>query len=184
MRRVLAILSSRAVVIAPLAATGCSSSPSSPASSGGCDLTMPVSFKNDVIPVFQTACTFTAACHGQMNNVREENLYLGEHLGTPDASMLHGLLVGVASKEAPSMDLVTAGDLDRSFLWQKVAVIGVPGKALSTSLAGACAMATPQCSNCSSTMPCGDTMPDLSGPLLATDSCTLESWISQGAKNN
>lgn len=39
----------------------------------------PVSFTDDVMPIFQQSCTLSATCHGQANNAGEENLYLGEN---------------------------------------------------------------------------------------------------------
>jgi hypothetical protein len=184
MHRTLAILSSLAVVSAA-GAMGCSSSTSSSgAPAGGCDTTAPVSFKTDVIPVFQRGCTLSSVCHGQMNNAAEENLYLGENAGMTDPNAVYSMLVGAPAKEAPSIPIVTKGDLDHSFLWQKVAVVGVPSMPLSSSLASACSMAMAKCQDCNATSPCGGAMPYLGEPLNSTDSCTLQSWIVQGAQNN
>jgi hypothetical protein len=67
----------------------------------------------DVMPIFQRGCTLSSVCHGQMNNAQEENLYLGLNAGgggTADSQAVYSGLVGVASKEDSSMNLVTTGD--------------------------------------------------------------------------
>ena len=75
---------------------------------GGCG-SASVSFTLDVMPIFQTGCTLSSVCHGQMNNAGEEDLYLGDHAGGTSPSAVFGGLVGVRSREDPSMNLVTAG---------------------------------------------------------------------------
>jgi|HubBroStandDraft_5_1064220.scaffolds.fasta_scaffold237288_2 hypothetical protein len=181
MHRTLAILSSLSVVFAA-GSMGCSSTSSgdSGAMTGTCDTSTPVSFSTDVIPVFQKSCTLSSVCHGQMNNAAEENLYLGENVGTTNAGTVYSMLVGAPAKEDPKMPLVTAGSTDQSYLWHKVN--GDQG-----NFASDCAMATMACSDCTSSTPCGGLMPYL-GESLATDSpqylCTIQSWITQGAMNN
>ena len=66
------------------------------------------SFEADVWPVLENRCT--ASCH--------ENMGLAPHL--PDAAGAYANLVGVASPSA-SLDLVSAGDPEGSYLWHKVA---------------------------------------------------------------
>ncbi len=181
MHRTLAILSSLSALFA-VGAMGCSStsSPSSAPPPGGCDTTTPVSFSSDVIPVFQMSCTLSSVCHGQMGNAAEEDLYLGENMGTTNASTVYGMLVGVTAKEDPAMNLVTAGSTDNSYLWHKVN--GDQG-----NFASDCSKASMMCEDCTSSTPCGGLMPYL-GESLATDSpqylCTIQSWILQGAMNN
>jgi hypothetical protein len=136
-----------------------------------------VSFRTDIMPIFQQSCTLSSVCHGQMNNTSEENLYLGENGGATDAGALYGMLVGVPSKEDPSMNLVTAGDPANSYLWHKV--VGD-----QNSLASGCAKAATQCTDCNSTQPCGGNQPYLGEMLQETDLCAIENWISQGARNN
>jgi hypothetical protein len=93
--------------------------------------------------------------------------------------------VGVASKEDPSMNLVSAGDTSNSFLWHKVNDDEMTLN--SGTLATGCMKASAMCSDCTTSYPCGGSMPYL-GDLLAIsapdDLCTIESWISQGAPNN
>jgi hypothetical protein len=123
-----------------------------------------------------------------MNNAPEENLYLGMNAGgggSADSQAVYIGLVGVHSKVDPSMNLVTSGDLQNSFLWHKVnddlMTLG------SGMLASGCMQATTMCFDCTTTMPCGTTMPYLNEPLATSapdDLCTIQSWISQGALNN
>jgi hypothetical protein len=194
MHRTLAILSSLAAVVSAIGATGCSSSSPAPAGGTGatCDTTVAVSFKTDVLPVFQMSCTLSNECHGQMNNAPEESLYLGENssVSATDPNAVYNGLVNVAAKENPSMPLITAGSLDNSFLWQKVAVIGTTDPGPSASLLAGCTAApAPQCSDCNGSTPCGVLMPYQGEPLSintqgAALQCALQSWIVQGAKNN
>ena len=183
MHRSLAILS-LLFVIAAACATGCTSNATGPSgtSEGGatCDTSMPVSFKTDVIPAFQQNCTVSSACHGQMNNSGEENLFLGFDvgMGTTDPMDVYSMLVGVPSQEDPAMNLVTASDLSTSYLWQKL-------QNTQNNFASAARRQT--CIDCNADSPCGGLMP-YDGELLAeTDPqnlCTIQSWITQGAKNN
>jgi hypothetical protein len=152
----------------------------------GCDGA--VSFSTDVMPIFQRSCTLSSVCHGQTGNSGEEDLYLGLNAGgggTADSQAVYNGLVGVSSKEDPSMNLVTKGDLQNSFLWHKVNDY-LP-TLNSGSLATGCMNATTMCVDCTTVMPCGQTMPYLGEALAASwpgDFCTLENWISQGAPNN
>ena len=184
MHRTLAILSSLSALFAA-GAMGCSSTssgtaPSMTGTTGGCDTTTPVSFATDVVPVFQKSCTLSNVCHGQMSNAAEEDLYLGENMGTTNAATVYGMLVGVTAKEDPAMSLVTAGSTDNSYLWHKVN--GDQG-----NFAADCSKASMMCEDCDTTTPCGGLMP-YQGESLATDSpqylCTIQSWILQGAMNN
>jgi hypothetical protein len=183
MHRSLAILSSLAVTVSAVFAMGCSSKSNASTPEGGsgtCDTSMPVSFKSDVIPAFQQNCTLTQECHGQMGNSAEEDLFLGFDvgMGTTDPMAVYSMLVGVHSEEDPAMNLVTAGDLSTSYLWQKL-------QNTQNNFASACAKAT--CIDCNADSPCGGLMP-YDGELLAmTDPqnlCSIQSWITQGAKNN
>lgn len=170
-----AVLSALAIVVSAIGATGCS--PSSP-SSGGCQA-KDVSFKTDVIPVFEQGCTITMECHGQMGNGQEENLYLGEHSGGTNADTVYMQIVGVKAKELPTMNLVTGGDLDNSFLWHKI-----HGASDLTALASQCMMAPRACVDCTSVTPCGSTMPYPGGTIDPGFACTIQNWIQNGAKNN
>jgi len=177
MHRNLAILSSLAIVVSALGAIGCSSK-TTPAVAT-CDPTAPVSFKTDVLPVFQKSCTLSSVCHGQMNNAAEESLYLGENSGVADTdpNAVYAQLVGVDAKEIPSMKLVAAGDIDNSFVWHKM-------NNTQDTLASECSKATMMCSDCTSSTPCGGLMPYLGSVVEPDFLCTIQGWISQGAKND
>ncbi len=147
-----------------------------------------VSFSADVMPIFKLGCTLSSVCHGQMNNAPEENLYLGLNSGaggSADIQAVYSGLVGVASKEDPSMNLVTAGDTSNSFLWHKLNDDQMTLN--SGTLATGCMKASATCFDCTSDAPCGGYMPYLGEPLATyapEDLCTIENWIVQGAPNN
>jgi hypothetical protein len=178
MHRTRTILSSLVVVASALGAMGCSSSSPAPAND------TPVSFAKDVMPIFQTSCTISGVCHGQPMNSGEENLYLGDNMNNTTAiiAQVYAGLVGVKSLEDPKMNLVTASDTANSYLAQKI----------STSWAAESATLTPDCvgnmcnaPTCTTTQPCGTSMPYNGEPLdPTTTAATINNWISQGAKNN
>jgi hypothetical protein len=186
MHRTLAPISSLAALACAAGAMQCSSSPpSAPSPTCGSNN---VSFSKDVIPAFQMRCTMSNSCHGQMNQPLVENLYLGLYMGggtTADVKAVYRGLVGVLAKEDPSMNLVTKGDLQNSYLWHKV---NDDQPALTQgTLATGCKKASTMCLDCSSSAPCGGTMPYLSDSLATIDSqslCAIQSWIQQGALNN
>lgn len=193
MHRTLAILSSLAIAITAAGAMGCSSSSSGapPAPNDGisCTTSSTVSFKNDIIPLFQLSCTLSAVCHGQMNNAAEENLYLGENAGGTNVDTVYKGLVGAAAVENPMQSLITAGSLENSFLWHKVHVDSSANfvDLNSSSLLNECAptaMMSGACSNCGSPTYCGAGMPYLSVPLEDSQLCLLQNWILAGAQNN
>ena len=181
MHRFLSTISSLAAIVSAVCAMGCSSSSPAPAAAAGACAPATVSFKSDVIPVFQMSCTLTSVCHGQMGNVGEESLYLGENQGATDANAVYGMLVGVPAKEDPSMPLVTANSTDNSYLYHKL--LGD-----QNTLAAGCMKAATMCSpDCNPQQPCGGLMP-YSGELLSQSDpaflCTIKNWIDTGAQNN
>lgn len=145
------------------------------------------SFSADIIPIFrETGCALSSVCHGQMGNSGEENLYLGMNSGgggSADISAVYSGLVGVASEEDPSMNLVTPGDPSSSYLWHKV----VGDQNSNAAVASGCAKATTMCSDCNVMTPCGTFMPyygEMLSGIAPDDLCTLQNWISEGAPNN
>jgi hypothetical protein len=180
MHRTRTILSSLAVVVSALGATGCSSSSSSTAP-GDDSSSTPVSFKTDIMPIFQQSCTLSSVCHGQMNNSAEENLYLGENAGNDATSIMnvYAGLVGVVSLEDPNMNIVTAGDVSKSYLTYK-------DKGTQDTLASECSMASMLCpdASCTAQTPCGASMPYLSSMLDSSKIDLIDNWITQGAMNN
>lgn len=141
-----------------------------------------VSFSADIMPIFARDCSLSSVCHGQMNNAGDENLYLGLYSGggSVDSQAVYSGLVGVASKEDPSMNLVTAGDSSNSYLWHKL----LGDQNSNASIAGACEKAATTCMDCTTSTPCGGSMPYIGAPLAPNDLSAIESWISQGAPNN
>jgi hypothetical protein len=151
-------------------------------SAAGCGSKSP-SFALDVLPVFARGCTLSSECHGQMNNVAEESLYLGEIYGNTNSSTVYNQLVGVKAKEIPSMNLVTPGDVENSYLWRKSRTMDD----LMTLASQCMAASMPLCNDCTTSTPCGATMPYLNTPLSEAspdDMCTLTNWIQNGAQNN
>ena len=115
-----------------------------------------------------------------MGNSGEENLYLGANAGGTSPAAIHDLLVGVRSKEDPSMNLVTAGDTSSSYLWHKV----FGDQNSNPSVASGCRTAVSPCEDCTTNAPCGASEPYLSAPLAAFEQCAIQGWITQGAQNN
>jgi hypothetical protein len=188
MHQTLVIITSLAGLVGAAGALGCSSPTTGDPSSSTCNSNP--SFSTDVIPAFAMSCTLTNACHGQVGNSPEESLYLGMTMGgggTADVHAVYNGLVGVVSKEDPSMPLVTKGDLQNSFLWHKVNDDQITLN--SGTLATGCKKASAMCQDCMSMNPCGGTMP-YNGYMLANPNgnphalCTIQSWIMQGAQNN
>jgi hypothetical protein len=146
---------------------------------GGCGSAY-VSFMFDVMPVFQTGCTISSVCHGQMNNAGEEDLYLGDHAGGTAPSAVFGGLVGVRSREDPSMNLVTAGSPGNSYLWHKL----IGDQNTNAAVTSGCAQASSPCFDCTMQAPCGSQEPFEGAALADHDLCTIESWIDEGAPDN
>jgi hypothetical protein len=172
----------------PNAPTG-ASPPNAPSGASPTDATThscssaAVSFGTDVMPLFQRGCTLSSVCHGQMNNAAEENLYLGQNGGgggSADSQAVYRGLMGVASQEDPSMNLVAAGDPSKSYLWHKV----YGDENSNPSVASGCANAPSPCQDCNMMTPCGGDQPFLGEALGSADLCTIQNWIGQGAQNN
>ena len=141
-----------------------------------------VSFKTDVVPIFATACAFSA-CHASEQNPMG-GLYLGPNLNNtqdkpasvapfypPDDATLakiHGGAVGVKAKLAVTMLLIQPGSPKDSFLMHKIeGDQGCAGIACNSIATGTC----------------GETMPQGSPSLEKDASSTIRDWIAQGAAN-
>jgi hypothetical protein len=172
---------------------GCSSpTPPPPPTEGGCSSfdygtytpgPKQQSFKNDVVPIFATACAF-GPCHASEQNPMG-GLYLGPNLnntmGSPnstppfyppdDATLakVHDGIVGAHGRLPVTMLLVQAGSPKDSFLMHKVD--------------GDQACVDIEC-NPISTGKCGEAMPQRSTPLDAASANVIRDWIAQGAANN
>ncbi|HTB77052.1 MAG TPA: hypothetical protein VK762_27595 [Polyangiaceae bacterium] len=147
---------------------------------GGACGSASVSFGTDIMPVFRNGCTLSSVCHGQVGNASEEDLYLGDNAGSTSPSVVYQGRVGVRSKEDPSMNLVTSGNLSSSYLWHKV----YGDQNSNPAVASGCANAASQCGDCTSSAPCGAMEPYLGGSLPTADLCAIQNWIGQGARNN
>jgi hypothetical protein len=170
---------------------GCSSKSAAAAGSDGTSdadcASAPVSFQTDVMPIFAANCSTSSICHGQMGNAGVEDLYLGLSAteGTNGPSVVAGVqagLVGVKSAEDPSMNLVTPGDLEDSYLWHKVSGDQNDDPTVVSGCQPAATGANP-CSDCVSGAPCGVQMP-FANTLDPSAVCAIQNWITQGAKND
>jgi hypothetical protein len=147
---------------------GCA--PPSPPST---DLTTPVSFKTDVVPIFQMSCSLSSSCHSE--KVGGPSLvYLGGSLMVPpDPTGIMKATVNVKSIELPTMNYVTPSDLENSYLMHKMD-------------GDLCQFTT--CSNNPVPM-CGVVMPMAGCALEAVNGGpsprdVVRRWIAQGAQNN
>ena len=132
------------------------------------------SFADDVMPIFQQACNFTA-CHATEDSSGNpvnamEDLGLGPvSMVTPTAdhlSAVHSAIVGAGSNQS-SLSMVAAGDPGASWLLVKVEYDDL--QACSTN-------------GCESG--CGDRMPLNSMALSTAQLDVLRQWIADGAQNN
>jgi hypothetical protein len=159
----------------------------------------PVSFENDVYPLFRRGCGFSS-CHGVAFGGKAE-LFLGPNLSDdagvvpPDADrddagalidpegstltedevrqLVVESLVDVPSKTAPAMNLVAPGDPENSFLMLKLDGCHDEGNFECDVQSGAV-----------SDDRCGDLMPRNGTKLPNTERDVVRRWIMQGAQNN
>lgn len=128
-----------------------------------------VSFKTNVLPIFQQSCGVSAACH-QSQSGPSGQPYLGPPTGPAptqaDIDKIFAQNVGVAAVKAPTMKIVEAGNPKGSFLMHK----------MDNTLK--CADVT--CGDAG----CGASMPLANPSLGATERDTVRLWIAQGAKND
>jgi hypothetical protein len=136
-----------------------------------------VSFTNDVMPIFQTSCaTSGAICHGATTvsspTATQPRPYLGVPFGTPDAPTLatiYGGIVDTPSNEDTTMNDVTPGQTDQSYLWFKIT--------------GTQDQLTSSCTN-PAFSGCGLAMPFQATPLNSPDLALVQGWIEEGAPLN
>ena len=138
------------------------------------DLTTPViSFKTDIVPLFQMSCSLSSSCH-QAKIGGPSLVYLGGSLMmAPDPPGIMKSIINVKSIELPTMNYVTPGDLANSYLMHKM-----DGDLCQFST---CAM---------NPVPmCGVVMPMAGCALESIDGApsprdVVRRWIAQGAQNN
>jgi mono/diheme cytochrome c family protein len=82
----------------------------------------PVSYANDVEPVFVKAC---AECHGGDNPKKGLDLSTGKG---------YARLVDIKSQEVPAMVLVKAGEPAASYLWLKLTHTATEGKGMPRTM--------------------------------------------------
>jgi hypothetical protein len=195
-----------ASAIGVVGSTGCSSSSNSSSSGGGggssgggsgeqvdcpssgaectgpaADAAAMVSFSSQIQPILQGSCGVGGpTCHGQSGSGSAQNLYLAEPKANADGlgdptTILKGI-VGVASLEVPTMDIISAGDPTNSYLMHKI-------DGDFASIMSECAPISNPFPN-AITVPCGVQMPQSSPPLLTSEATLIWDWIAQGAQNN
>jgi hypothetical protein len=139
----------------------------------GTDLTKPVTtLKTDVVPIFQSSCSLSTACHGAPGG-GPGHLFLGQMGGPVDTAMLAQTLQGHTVEE-PAQVYVKPGDPTASYLMNKMdgdQCLYDPDCTMDPTLGTNCADA-------------GATMPYTSGALPVATRDTVRRWIAQGAQNN
>ncbi|WP_437677309.1 hypothetical protein [Sorangium sp. So ce131] len=128
-----------------------------------------VSFRADVLPVFQRACAFSATCHGAEAG-SAGFAYLGPGVGTEatdeQIAAIGSQNVGVASRAPSGMPRIAAGDPANSFLMHKVdRTLTCPDLECAPD-------------RCEAPMPFGGDI------LPAAERDTIRRWIAQGAELN
>ncbi|AUX19908.1 hypothetical protein SOCEGT47_003620 [Sorangium cellulosum] len=132
------------------------------------DATTPeVSFRTDVLPVFQRSCAFSATCHGAVAGSAGFT-FLGPGVGAEitdeELAELAAQNVGAPSRAPSGMPRITAGDPARSFLMHKV----------DGTLSCGDLECTPET--------CGAPMPYSGSTLPAAERDAIRRWIAQGAE--
>jgi hypothetical protein len=117
----------------------------------------PISFRADVMPVFEKACAFTS-CHGSAQAAN------GIFLGKSDPDGVFSRMVEQRSIRYPEQTFVVPGDPTKSFLVKKLE----PKSCNRDCQAGAC----------------GEPMPKSNPALAAESRLKVARWIAQGAKND
>lgn len=131
-----------------------------------------VSFKDEVLPIFQRSCGITTGCHGDPNPTDEKRPYLGPKktitATDEDIATIRGAIIDVTSYFEPTMSIVTTGDPEKSFLMHK----------MDGTLK--CELLT-----CAEAKDCGVAMPQGNEePLALAERDLVRRWIAQGAVDN
>jgi hypothetical protein len=137
-----------------------------------------VPFRSTVLPIFRGSCGLSeTSCHGSKLSSKGD-LYLGPKPSAPEPdgaerSAIIAGLVNRPSKTAPSMNLVTPGQPEQSFLMLKMDDTHDGAGLACTPLPGA-----------KSGKACGDPMPQGQGLLCAGRRDAVRRWIASGAKDD
>jgi hypothetical protein len=118
-----------------------------------------LSFVADIFPIFSANCAFKP-CHGSPDAASNQGLYLGGSAGDTARA-----LVGVPTRELPSMNFVTPGVPDDSYVMHKLDWDQCQFDSMCTG------------GSCGANMPLGGAQL----PLIERDA--IRRWIAQGAKN-
>lgn len=138
------------------------------------DLTTPtVSFKTDVLPIFQRSCGLTTGCHGDPLSPNENRPYLGPKM-TVTATDMDIMAIRADIIDQPSyfelgMDIVEPGDPEKSFLMHKMDFTLKCDEVLSCVADKECGVAMPQGND---------------EPLDIEERNLVRRWIAQGALDN
>jgi hypothetical protein len=128
-----------------------------------------VTFKADVLPIFQTSCSIGSSCHGTMTG-SVGMVFLGPPIADmatqADIDAIFTQAVGASSSKLTSMKIVEAGKPENSFLMYK--------------MDGDLTCADASCTGAT----CGVAMPFGSPKVGETQLNTVRSWIAQGAKKD
>jgi hypothetical protein len=132
----------------------------------------PVSFANDVLPVFEQSCALSAACHGNPtspNGPSGYQPYLGEvnpEMTPSDITLIFSANVGQDAVGSPNLKIIDPGKPESSYLMKKM-----DGDLTCGAL---------QCVGGD----CQDSMPQGSGVLSRETRDIVRGWILAGAENN
>lgn len=131
-----------------------------------------VSFKSDVMPIFQASCNFSA-CHSSDSSNPMEQLALGKGKSSTmtDAEIteVRDAIVGAGALRS-TFALVEPGKPTESWLLLKTAY-----SSFST-----CETVSTACTGDG----CGSRMPSVGGALTQDQIDTIAGWIADGAENN
>ena len=129
-----------------------------------------VSFKDEVLPLFQRSCGITTGCHGDPNQPDDKRPYLGPKktitATADDIAIIRGAIIDVTSYYEPTMSIVASGDPEKSFLMHKIDF-------------------TLECDLLTCGKDCGVAMPQGNEePLALAERNLVRRWIAQGALDN
>jgi len=131
-----------------------------------------LTFTADVYPIVKTSCSLAKTCHGATAAAMgDHDPQLGPIAGTTDPAALktiHDAIVGVAAKEAPSLQYVKAMDPENSWLMKKVEGV--------QACTGVACTKIPEAPSA-----CGDSMPQGGDLIPAAEQSKIRDWIKGGA---
>ncbi len=134
-------------------------------------LTGTISFKTDVLPLFEQSCALSSSCHGNNQSPTGPSgyqPYLGEVNPETTPSDVDLIMATIVSQKSPTsaLSIVEPGHPETSFLMHKMdGDVDCPDLGCTGG-------------------DCGDTMPQGSTPMAREARDKVRAWIQQGAKNN